>query len=449
MKFRLFFMITAILFCASAYAEPAAVINQNHLLLTLTGFFGVGILLAFTPCVLPMVPILSAILIGQEKISTLRALKLSSIYVLSMALTYAVAGMLAGYMGSTVQTAMQTPWIILSFSLVFVIMALSMFDLFSVAMPRALQNYVQGVSQRQKGGSGLSVAGMGVLSTLIASPCITPPLISVLTYIGQTGKSLQGGLILFVLALGMGMPLILFGVSQGALLPKAGAWMNTIKHAFGLMMLGLAVWIASRILPGAVTLFLWASLVIFGAVLFGALDFHSEKRLPLLRGLSVVALIYGVVMMVGAASGHDNVLQPLYPLTNANAKNKLVTADKLFSTVTTLSEVNQRLRFAKTEQKPVLMEFYASWCPSCKALDRNVFSDEQVQQRMRGFETIRVDITDQSMDAMKLIKHFNVYGTPTLIFYDKQGREIKTDLFAEGITTQSLLQVLENVERAS
>src|SRR3990167_2312716 len=272
MKFNLWIGLLAAIVSVSAYADVAsATINQSHMLLTLASFFAVGILLAFTPCVLPMVPILSAILIGQEEKNTRKAFRLSVVFVLSMALTYAVAGMLVGYLCSTLQTLMQQPWIIASFSMVFVLMALSMFGYFHLALPSILQSRFNRMHHRLHGGNDVSVAVMGVLSTLIASPCVTAPLVSVLTFISQTGSALQGGLILFVLALGMGVPLVLFGVGQATLLPKAGPWMEQIKSVFGAVILGMAIWMISRIIPAEITMLLWATLFIVSAVAFGAL----------------------------------------------------------------------------------------------------------------------------------------------------------------------------------
>ncbi|VVC76457.1 Thiol:disulfide interchange protein DsbD [Aquicella siphonis] len=446
MKLRTFVLCVTLLFTATTFAATPAAISANHLAFTLLSFFGVGILLAFTPCVLPMVPILSAILIGEKQSGTARAFKLSLVFVISMALTYAAAGMLAGYLGTTLQTALQSPWIIISFSLVFVLMALSMFGLFNLGLPGFLQNRLHQLSSRQRQGSYAGVAIMGFLSTLIASPCVTAPLVSVLTYISQTGNAVRGGLILFFLALGMGLPLILFGIGQGALLPASGAWMNKIKSVFGIMMLGLAVWMLSRILPGSVTLFLWAALLIIGAVALGALDFHVEKRLPpFLHGLSILALLYGSILLMGAASGHDDVLNPLKPAAQINTTNAPAPVHSLFQTVANEEELREKLQTAKNLRKPVMIEFYASWCPACQALDKNVFADAAVQERMKAFEVLRVDITEKNDELMRLVDLYHVYGTPTVIFHDKDGREYKTNAMDEGITKAALMSLFDKL----
>lgn len=409
-------------------------IDQTHLLFNILSFFGAGILLAFTPCVLPMVPILSAILVGQENKGTLRAFQLSLTFVLSMAFTYAGAGLLVGYLGSTVQTALQLPWVIVGFSLIFVVMAMSMFGVFNLNLPRCVQNCLQSASSKQKSGSVIGVAIMGVLATLIASPCVTPPLISVLTYISQTGNALFGGIILFSLALGMGLPLLLFGIGQGVLLPKSGEWMNQIKYVFGIMMLGLAIWMVSRLLPGVVTLFLWAILLIVSAIAFGG--FAKEKKShPLVQGISFLALIYGILLLVGAASGNDNVLKPLASVKTAQETNHVVTPGDLFMRVNNITELQKKLQHAKENKRPVMIEFFASWCPSCRALDANVLSDPTIQKHLQNFMAIRVDITNKNPELMKLIEYYHVYGTPTMLFYDRNGQQINSDAFNETETT--------------
>lgn len=423
-------------------------IDQTHLLFNVISFFGAGILLAFTPCVLPMIPILSSILVGNESKTTMRAFQLSLTFVLSMALTYAVAGMLVGYLGSTVQTALQIPWVIISFSFIFVVMALSMFGLFELKLPNFLQNYLHQKSNSQKSGSLLGVAVMGFLATLIASPCVTPPLISVLTYISQTGNALFGSIILFSLALGMGLPLLLFGIGQGALLPKSGVWMTKIKYVFGVMMLGLAIWMISRLIPGVITLFLWASLLIVSTIALGALDFHSEKKLPpFLHGVSFLALFYGCLLLVGAASGHEDVLKPLATMSmqiesSQLASDRAVPPGDLFMHVNNVAELEKKLAHAKQNKRPVMIEFFASWCPSCRALDANVLSDLTIQKHLQNFMAIRVDITNKNDDLTKLMEYFHVVGTPTVIFYDRDGQKVNDDALNEELTKTSLDSVI-------
>ncbi len=449
MKNKLLLSVLLATASISAHADvTVAAINHTPLLLTLVSFFGVGILLAFTPCVLPMVPILSAILIGQEQRNSKRALRLSLVFVLSMAFTYSIAGMFAGYLGSTLQTIMQQPWIIIGFSMIFVVMAFSMFGYFNLALPAFLQNKLHHANNSVKQGSYIGVAIMGVLSTLIASPCVTAPLLSVLTFISQTGSATKGGLILFSLALGMGLPLILFGVGQATLLPKAGPWMNTIKHIFGVLILGLAIWMMSRILSTQTTMFLTASLLIISAVAFGALNFNAEKKLsPALHGISILALVYGITLFIGAASGHDSFLNPL-----ATSNNTAVAAadaprppSSLFTYIQTMPELQQKILDSKKDHKPVMLEFFATWCPDCKKVDTDVLSSTEVRQDMKAFTRIRVDLSERNPELATIMKKYNVLGVPTMVFFDKEGNQLNTDKLNNEITKDGLLSTLQQL----
>ncbi|OGT45737.1 MAG: hypothetical protein A3E83_04705 [Gammaproteobacteria bacterium RIFCSPHIGHO2_12_FULL_41_20] len=448
MKKILFFIIT--LTATAAYALPSVATDYSHLLFTLMSFFGLGILLAFTPCILPMVPILSGILVGQKNTNTFFAFKLSLVFVLGMAVTYALAGVAAGYLGSTIQTFMQSPWIITSFSLIFVAMALSMFGLFNLRVPKFILMRAQYLSEKQKSGTLWGVALMGVLSTLIASPCITAPMISVLTYISQTGNALLGGLILFTLSLGMGLPLILFGIGQGVLLPKAGAWMEKIKNFFGVIMLGLAIWMMSRLLPEDTTNLLWAMLIITSSVGFGALDFRYKKeKSHVIKGLSVLGLIYGMLLTIGIISGKGDFLHPLQ-ITTAYARNQAIPTQKLFYPISNLAELQQQLSLAKSMHKPAMIEFYASWCPDCRALDKNAFSNLRIQQLMQSFLVMRVDITHDNAELKQLRDRYHVYGVPSIIFYDKTGNQIAMDLSQEpskDLLEEQLTQISTEGER--
>ncbi len=418
-------------------------IIQSHILLTMLSFFGAGLLLAFTPCVLPMVPILSAILAGEEKMGSKRAFQLSLTFVLSMAFTYAGAGLLAGYFGGTVQTALQQPWVIGGFSLIFVLMAFSMFGFFNLSLPRFLQNWMQSSSSKQKGGSYLGVAVMGFLSTLIASPCVTAPLVSVLTYISQTGDALLGGVILFSLSLGMGVPLLLFGLGQGALLPKSGPWMNKVKQLFGLMMLGLAIWMLSRLLPGTLTLFLWSALLIVGVVALGGFEFQPERRLPpLIQGLSILVFLYGCVLLVGAASGHDQVWRPLGSI---SAPAAVVAPADLFIQAYNMQDLQEKLDEAKKNNKPALVEFFAAWCGTCRDFDAQVLSDPAIQARMKNFTAIRVDLTTKNDALMKMIEHYRVFGTPTVLFYNRQGQAVPVQPFNRGVSKEDFDKILSKL----
>ena len=342
---------------------------------------------------------------------------------------------------------MQTPWIIVSFSLIFVAMAFSMFGLFQVSMPSGLQTQLHKINNSIKQGNYLGVAIMGVLSTLIASPCVTAPLVSVLTFIAQSGSPVKGGLILFSLALGMGLPLLLFGFGQSALLPKAGAWMNVIKSLFGVMMLGLAIWLLSRILPGQITLALWASLFIISAVAFGALDLQTPKRLPgALHGVAVLVLIYGIFLLIGAASGREDAFNPLLN-TTSSAENVATISppSTLFQYVTTQEELQAKLNLAQQAKKPVLIEFFATWCSDCKHVDKEVLSDPAIRQQIRKIAAIRVDVSDRNPALYKMMERYHVLGVPTMIFYNSRGEQLTEAQLGDQMTKDNLQKVLENL----
>jgi thiol:disulfide interchange protein len=448
MRLKLLLGLLALFVTFPAHAGTVAeILNQSSLLLTLASFFGVGVLLAFTPCVLPMVPILSAVLIGRQEMGTRRGIQLSLVFVLSMALTYAAAGIAAGYLGSTLQTLMQTPWIIVGFSLVFVAMALSMFGVFHVSMPSVLQTRLHTLNNSLKQGSYLSVAIMGVLSTLIASPCVTAPLVSVLTYIAQSGNPLKGGVILFSLASGMGLPLLLFGFGQSALLPKTGNWMNGVKSLFGVMMLGLAIWLLSRILPGQITLWLCASLLIISTVAWGVLDFQSPGRLPgVLHGVAVLAFIYGIFLMIAAASGRDDILNPLMSSVKADESVMTVrSVSSYFKYVTTQAELQQKLTEAKQAGKPVMIEFFATWCSDCKHVDKDILSDAEIRQQLRQLTAIRVDVSERNPELYKMMETYHVLGVPTMIFYNTRGEQVTALQLGDTMTKGNLQKALASL----
>lgn len=439
-------ILLAMLFMSpSLYAATPGMIDPAHGVLTLLTFFGLGVLLAFTPCVFPMVPILSGIIVGQKKPTTWSTLKLSLVFVLSMALTYAVAGVVAGYLGSTIQTLLQKPAIIVSFSLIFVVMALSMFGWFDLKIPSFLQNKVQALSSQQQSGSLLGVAAMGVLATLIASPCVTAPLISVLTYIGETGHAALGGLILFSLALGMGVPLLLFGLGEGLLLPKAGGWMHQIKALFGVMMLGVAIWMLSRLVSIHVTLLMTAALIIVSAIAFGALDFKASLS-RLQRGLSFCALVYGIILMIGAAQGSDHLWLPLQSGSAAPVLTHAQTAKpvgELFQVVKTEAALHEALSAAAAKHQPAIVDFWAGWCPDCRALDEGVLAKLDVQELMEPYALIRVDITQDSDELKRMRQEYKVYGIPTFVFYNAAGQLVPSQGLSGEITTLSFSRTLK------
>jgi thiol:disulfide interchange protein DsbD len=401
----------------------ASVIADESLLVTMLLFFLAGIGLAFTPCVLPMVPILSSIIVGQKEVpSRLKAFSLSITYVLGMAITYALLGMLVGYFGAefNIQAKLQSPWVLSVFALVFVALAMSMFGFYELQLPERLRDRLAGMSQNQQGGQYAGVALMGVLSSLVVSPCVSAPLAGALIYISATGNALIGGMALLALGLGMGAPLILIGSSGGHLLPRAGAWMTAVKAVFGVMLLAVAIWMLERIIPASVTLGLWAALLIVSAIFLGALDASPRQGwMQLWKGLGVISLVYGVLLLVGALSGADD---PLRPLDRLNSTAASTTEHGVsFRPVEDLQSLQEILANSDT---PVMFDFYADWCISCKVMEREVFSDPLIQQQLEKFQLLQIDVTENSPIHQAVLKHFNLFGPPSILFFDSQGKQL-------------------------
>lgn len=404
----------------SAADRIALELGQRSLLLTVVTFIGLGLLLSLTPCVLPMVPILSGIIIGQKApLSAARAFTLSTVYVLAMAATYALAGIAAGLLGQNLQAAFQHPAVIGAFAAVFVVLACSMFGYFELQIPAALQSRLDQFSRKQHGGSLLGVGVMGVLSAIIVGPCVAPPLAGALAYIGQTGSPVIGGAALFALGIGMGLPLIAVGTSAGALLPRAGAWMVRVKQVFGVIFLGVAVWFLERIVPGPAALMLWAVLLIGSAVFLGALnrlahDARSPARLA--QALGLVFLVYGGVLVVGAAAGGRDPLAPLAPLTGGGNAGK-ASVMSAFRAVKSLDQIESELTAAASNNESVLLDVYADWCIECKHLERETFADPAVRARLQHMRLLRADVTADDDIDRSVLAQYELFGPPAVLFF--------------------------------
>ncbi|MFQ5470345.1 MAG: protein-disulfide reductase DsbD [Gammaproteobacteria bacterium] len=399
---------------------------------TMLWFFGAGLLLAFTPCVLPMVPILSSLIIGQgNQVTTRKAFLLSLFYVLAMVITYTVAGVLAGLFGSNLQTLFQSTWIIASFSMLFVILSLSMFGFYELQIPASIQTKLNALSNKQEGGTVIGATIMGFLSALIVGPCIAAPLAGALIYIGISGDALGGGLSLFGLSLGMGTPLLAVGVSAGKLLPKAGAWMNNVKTIFGVMLLGLAIWMLERIIPEQAAMLLWGALLIGSAVFMGAFSsmaLDSTGWDKLWKGVGLIFLIYGGLILVGAASGGHDIFQPLKGtsfFTGHGANNQGPSTSLVFKPTKGLQGFKEAIRTATAEQKPVMLDFYADWCIECKRMERNTFSDPGVKNVLANVILLQADVTKNDELDQALLKHFGLFGPPAILFFDQHGNEVR------------------------
>ena len=381
---------------------------QGNAALVLASFFGFGLLLSFTPCVLPMIPILGGIVAGEgARIDKSRALLLSSTYVLSMALTYALAGIAAAYVGSLIAAYLQNVWVLGAFAAIFVLLALSMFGVYDLRLPHGVQQRLHTAHGKLKGGRLVPVAAMGVLSAVIVSPCVSAPLAGALLEISRSGDMVLGGSALFAMALGMGVPLIAVGVSEGALLPRAGAWMATVKKFFGLMLLAVAVWILVPVLPPLASMLAWSLLA------FGAASLLRRSRIA-----AAVPLIAGIALLVGALAGSRDPLRPLAVFTAGTPHSQPVA----WTRVASLTELQTRL---KAPGKPVMLDFYADWCVSCKEMESFTFSDPKVRSQLDRMLLLQVDVTAHNENDKALLKRFSLFGPPGIIFFDADGQEIK------------------------
>ncbi|MBN8455945.1 protein-disulfide reductase DsbD [Accumulibacter sp.] len=394
--------------------------------LLLGSFFGFGLLLSLTPCVFPMIPILSGIIVGAGRaghgVSHARGFLLSLAYVLGMAVTYAAAGVAAGLTGTLLATTLQNPWVLGTFAAVFVLLSLSMFGFYELQLPTFLQSRVSEEASHIRGGSLPGVAAMGALSALIVGPCVAAPLAGALLYIGQSGDAVLGGAALFALALGMGTPLLVVGASAGTLLPKSGPWMEAVKKAFGVILLATAVWLVSPVIPAVVQMLAWALLLIVPAIYLHALDPlppHARGWQRFWKGIGIVMLLFGAAMLVGTLAGSRDPLQPLSVLRSSAASSD---ARHLpFVRVHTVAELDSRLAAAG---RPVLLDFYADWCVSCKEMERFTFADPRVQAKLAGWTLLQADVTANSAADQALLQRFQLYGPPGIVFFDRQGREI-------------------------
>ncbi|AEI99924.1 Thiol:disulfide interchange protein dsbD [Nitrosomonas sp. Is79A3] len=401
--------------------------------LILTGFFGIGLLLAFTPCVFPMFPILSGIIANRGKhVTKGHGFILALAYVLGMAITYAIAGVAAGLSGAMLSAALQNAWVLGTFAVIFVLLSLSMFGFYELQLPGSLQTKLSEEAGHLKGGHLTGVFGMGALSALIVGPCVAAPLAGALLYISQTRDVILGGSALFVMALGMGVPLLLLGASAGALLPRAGAWMESIKRFFGVLLLAVAIWLISPVINEVVHMLLWAVLLIISAIYLHAIDPLPERSSGLqkfLKGIGVIALLVGIALLIGVLSGSRDVLQPLSKIsvTGASTMNKEGAADSShaslpFQRVKTIAELDERIQQSK--DKYIMIRFHADWCVSCKEMDRFTFSDSKVQSRLKDVVLLEIDVTDGTPDDADLLKRFKLFGPPGILFIDRQGNNI-------------------------
>jgi thiol:disulfide interchange protein DsbD len=416
--------------------------SDNTWPLIILSFFGFGLLLSFTPCILPMVPVLSGIIVGHgHDITTRKAFLLSLSYVLSMSLTYGVVGAMIALMGNNLQIMMQSPWAIGLFALIFVLLALSMFNFYELRLPVTWQSKLASITRGQTSGHYLSAAVMGCMSTLILSPCVTAPMIGALGYIAHNGNVVLGLFALFFLGLGMGTPLLFIGASAGKLLPKAGQWMNGVKSIFGVLLLAVAIDLLSRIIPSFITMFFWASLLICSSVYLGALQKANSNLEKFCQGIGILFLSYGLIILVGASQGNSNPLRPLklqhaiYATSKKNQKNVFVAKS--------IAEIDNALTMA--QGKPVMIDFYADWCKSCKIMEATTLKNAQIRATLKHFVVVIVDLTKNNAETRLLLNRFGVVAPPTFIFYNAEGQELPHLRLVGETSTETFFAKLKQV----
>lgn len=400
-------------------------LRGGSVLRIVAAFFVSGVLLSLTPCVLPMVPILSSIIVGQKTTTRLRGFQLALAYSMGMALVYTALGVAAGLAGEGLAAFLQQPPVLIGFALLLAVLSLSMFDVFTLQVPPALQTRLSGASDRFGGGAVGGAVAMGALSALMVGPCVAAPLAGALLYIGQSRDVVLGGLALFSLACGMSVPLLLTGISAGSLLPRAGVWMHRVKYVFGLMLLAVAWWMVNPLVGNGVKLAGWGLLALASAVFLGLFEPLPQHAGPGTRALRAVVLamsVLGVMELVGAASGADDPLAPLAPLARGAGGGAQAAESLRFAPVGSVADLDRVL--AQAGGKPVMLDFYADWCVACKEMERDTFSDRAVAQAMGGFTLLRADVTANSPEQRELLKRFGLFGPPGLIFFDGKGREI-------------------------
>ncbi|NTV01367.1 MAG: protein-disulfide reductase DsbD [Chlorobiaceae bacterium] len=403
-----------------------------------------GLLLSFTPCVLPMVPILSSIIVGDGRITKGKGFLLAVAYSLGMALVYTSLGVAAGLAGEGLAGALQKPWVLVMFSFLLIILSLSMFDVYQLQVPASLQNRLTMTSDRLSRGRFLGVFMMGSISALIVGPCVAAPLAGTLVYISQTRNVMIGGLALFSMAIGMSVPLLLIGLSAGSILPKVGPWMTGVKHLFGFVLIAVAIWMIKPVLPPQAMPVAWGALALFASVFIGRYKLHSgnKQQSPTFITIGVFLALIGVLEMIGAATGSEDPLKPFSWLQQGRGR-KEGSADRIvFRRISSVEELDREL---KSTDKPVMLDFYADWCISCKELEHTTFRDPAVVAKLSGMKLLQADVTANNEQDRALMKRFSLFGPPGIIIFDRQGREVDGARIVGFVDAAAFMEKLEKV----
>lgn len=425
-----------------------ALFNTHNIFTLFFGCFILGVILCFTPCVLPMVPMLSTLIVGKKNLKTFRAFSLSSVYVLSMSFTYAIAGIIAALLGQRIQTAFQSPWVLSTFAGLFIILGLELAGHLNLSMPDFIKSRLYQLQTKPHSGTFLGAIALGILATLVASPCVSAPLMGVLGYITQTGNLLVGGLSLFAIGLGMGTPLIIAGTLGGKYLPKAGRWMQMINYGFAILLFGFAIWILERFLPHFIILPLWAILCVYIAYNMGSFDLKLSGIMPRVGMLFVV---YSGFLVIGTFQGATDPLKPLMLATHSSPHLK-------FNTLSSLNALTETLHEAQKNQQPTLVEFYADWCISCKKMEQHTLNHPDVQAQLKHWHLVQANVTANKLNEQALLKKFQLVGPPSILFFDKNGQEqinlrltgeIKPEQFIEHLKKVQICQDSQPTDKSN
>ena len=417
-----------------------ASLKNGNIAIVLLTFFGFGLLLSLTPCIFPMIPILSSIIVkasSKEKLSAKKGFFLSFVYVFSMSLAYTIAGVIAGLFGANLQVALQNSIVLSVFAGVFVLLALSMFGYFKLELPQSLQNKINKTTDGKEKQGVFGIAVMGFLSALIVGPCVAAPLAGALIYIGQTGDALLGGAALFILSFGMGVPLLLIGLGAGKYMPKPGAWMDSISKVFGLIMLAIAIYMLDRVLDPTIIMYLW-SLILIASALYLQMYTHILSRL-----LTTIMLLYGIIVFIGAVTGATNVLKPLEKITLSST---LIQNSNQELKWTYIKDIDELYKTIEASSKPVMLDFYADWCISCKELENFTFKDPRVIVELNKYTLLKADVTENNTDDKNLQNKFNIVGPPGLIFWNQNKKEIKSAKIVGYKNADEFLEILKKVK---